>query len=128
MVPPWGVGAPSFGKSWIHHCIFSKFPKNCMKFKEFGPRWGVCTSLVPPPLDPPMQNCTQSSVGTWYTKTLPSYSHAVGDLGEAGGRGGHGTLSHALTVFSHPLSCTNAPVLSHPLSCTNCVLTPSLMH
>ena len=30
------------------------FPKSCMKMKEFGPRGGGHTSLVPPPLDPPM--------------------------------------------------------------------------
>ena len=30
-----------------------KFPKNCMKMKEFGPRGGWGASLAPP-LDPPM--------------------------------------------------------------------------
>ena len=26
LAPPWGVGAPSLGKSWIHHCKVSPVP------------------------------------------------------------------------------------------------------
>ena len=36
------------------HTILTKFPKKCMKLKEFGPPWGGAS--LAPPLDPPLQN------------------------------------------------------------------------
>ena len=46
---PWGGGANSPGEH--QHTILPKFPKNCMKLKEFGP--GGHASLMPP-LDLPL--------------------------------------------------------------------------
>ena len=47
--------SPSKGRQ---HTILPKFPKNCMKLKEFEPPGGA--SLVPPPLDPPLDTVTDT--------------------------------------------------------------------
>ena len=48
-------GFPRGGGATLRGCqytILPKFPKNCMKLKEFGP--GGRTSLTPLSLDPPL--------------------------------------------------------------------------
>ena len=48
---PRGGGANSPGGR--QHTILPKFPKNCMKLKEFGAR-GMGGASLAPPLDPPL--------------------------------------------------------------------------
>ena len=50
---PRGGGANSPGGGGRQHTILPKFPKNCMKLKEFGPPGGA--RPLRPPLDPPLQ-------------------------------------------------------------------------
>ena len=45
-------GAPTPQGGGRQHMILPKFPKNCMKLKEFGPRGGA--RPLHPPLDPPL--------------------------------------------------------------------------
>ena len=48
--PKEGAPTPQGGRQ---HTILPKFPKNCMKSKEFGPP-GVGARPLRPPLDPPL--------------------------------------------------------------------------
>ena len=56
--PRWGC-QPSGGHQ---HKILPNFPKNCMKFKEFGPREGA--NVPHAPLDPPLHWSNLHVLGT----------------------------------------------------------------
>ena len=58
------------------HTNFPKFPKNCMKLKEFGTRGR--TSLAPPSLDPPL--ITSNSVSYIRELHSPTYGTGVNQL------------------------------------------------
>ena len=45
-----GANPPGWGRQ---HTILPNVPKNCMKLKEFGPRWG---GIPRAPLDPPLRD------------------------------------------------------------------------
>ena len=48
------------------HTIFPNFPKNCMKWKEFGPPGGRASKILP---------CRSATVKTSQSKISPSHDH-----------------------------------------------------
>ena len=61
---------PPRGLLGRQHTISPNFPKNCMKFKEFGPL-GRRTSLASP-LDPPLINASNDSKSSTFLHVPPS--------------------------------------------------------